>query len=130
MDINVYTFYIMFQDKKSVYQNSGVRVWAIVDDSHDNDDTEIDTYYGQIEEIWELDYVGLNVALFQCRWDTNGKRAVSKDKYDYVSVDIRVFGYKNEPFVFANNVEQVFYVPDLAKKNWSVVMFGKKDCWG
>jgi hypothetical protein len=130
MDINVYTFYIMFQDKKSVYQNSGVRVWAVVDDSHDNDDTEIDTYYGQIEEIWELDYVGLNVALFQCRWDTNGKRAVSKDKYDYVSVDIRVFGYKNEPFVFANNVEQVFYVPDLAKKNWSVVMFGKKDCWG
>jgi hypothetical protein len=130
MDINVYTFYIMFQDKKSVYQNSGVRVWAVVDDSHDNDDTEIDTYYGQIEEIWELDYVGLNVALFQCRWVTNGKRAVSKDKYDYVSVDIRVFGYKNEPFVFANNVEQVFYVPDLAKKNWSVVMFGKKDCWG
>jgi hypothetical protein len=130
MDINVYTFYIMFQDKKSVYQNSGVRVWAVVDDSHDNDDTEIDTYYGQIEEIWELDYVGLNVALFQCRWVTNGKRVVSKDKYDYVSVDIRVFGYKNEPFVFANNVEQVFYVPDLAKKNWSVVMFGKKDCWG
>jgi hypothetical protein len=41
---------------------------------------------------------------------------VSKDKYGYVS-DLRVFGYKNEPFVFANDVEQVFYVPDLAKKN-------------
>jgi hypothetical protein len=40
---------------------------------------------------------------------------VSKDKYGYVSVDLRFFGYKNEPFVFAN--EQVFYVPDLAKKN-------------
>jgi hypothetical protein len=47
---------------------------------------------------------------------------VSKDKYGYVSVDLRVFGYKNELFVFANDVEQVFYVPDLAKKNWSVVM--------
>jgi hypothetical protein len=70
----------------------------------------------------------LKVALFQCRWVTNGKRAVSKDKYDYVSVDLRVFGYKNEPFVFANDVEQVFYVPDLAKKNWIVVMPGKKDC--
>jgi hypothetical protein len=55
---------------------------------------------------------------------------VSKDKYDYVSVDLRVFGYKNEPFVFTNDVEQVFYVPDLAKKNWSVVMPEKKDCWG
>jgi hypothetical protein len=51
---------------------------------------------------------------------------VSKDKYGYVSVDLWVFGYKNEPFVFANDVEQVFYVPDLAKKNWSVVMPEKK----
>jgi hypothetical protein len=126
MDINGYTFYTMAQDKKSVYQNSGVHVRAVVDDSHDDDDTETDTYYGQIEEIWELDYVGLKVALFRYRWVTNGKRAVSKDKYGYVSVDLRVFGYKNKPFVFANDVEQVFYVPDLAKKNWSVVMAGKK----
>jgi hypothetical protein len=66
MDINGYTFYTMTQDKKSVYQNSGVRVRAVVDDSHaDDDDTETDTYYGQIEEIWELDYVGLKVALFR-----------------------------------------------------------------
>jgi hypothetical protein len=108
----------MTQDKKSVYQNSGVRVRAVVDDSHDDDDdTETDTYYGQIKEIWELDYVGLKVALFRCRWVTNGKRILSKDKYGYVSVDLLVFGYKNEPFVFANDVEQVFYVPNLAKKN-------------
>jgi hypothetical protein len=52
MHINGYTFYTMTQDKKSVYQNSGVRVRAVVDDNHDDDDdTETDTYYGQIEEI-------------------------------------------------------------------------------
>jgi hypothetical protein len=28
-----------------------VRVRPVVDDSHDDDDTETDTYYGQIEEI-------------------------------------------------------------------------------
>jgi hypothetical protein len=55
---------------------------------------------------------------------------VSKDKYGYVSVDLRVFGYKNKPFVFANDVEQVVYVPDLAKKDWFVVLPEKKDCWG
>jgi hypothetical protein len=55
---------------------------------------------------------------------------VSKDKYDYVSVDLRVFGYKNELFVFTNDVEQVFYVPDLAKKNSYVVMLGKKELLG
>jgi hypothetical protein len=43
MDINEYTFYTMAQDKKSVYQNSGVRVRVVVDDSHDDDDTETDT---------------------------------------------------------------------------------------
>jgi hypothetical protein len=107
-----------------------VRVRAVVDDSHDDyDDTETNTYYGQIEEIWELDYVGLNVALFRCRWVTNGNRAMCKDKYGYVSVDLGVFGYKNEPFVFSNDVEQVFYLPDLAKKNWFVVMPGKKGLW-
>jgi hypothetical protein len=52
MNINGYMFYTMTQDKKSVYQNSGVRVRVVVDDSHDNDDdTKTDTYYGQIEEI-------------------------------------------------------------------------------
>jgi hypothetical protein len=58
MDIHGYTFYTMTQDKKSVYQNSGVHVRVVVDDSNDDDDDmETDTYYGQIEEIWELDYV-------------------------------------------------------------------------
>jgi hypothetical protein len=107
-----------------------VRVRAVVDNSHDDDDTETDTYYGQIEEIWELDYVVLKVALFRCRCVTNRKRAVSKDKYGYVSVNLQVFGYKNKAFVFANTVEQVFYVLDLAKKNWSVVMLGKKGLLG
>jgi hypothetical protein len=51
---------------------------------------------------------------------------MSNDKYGYVSVDLQVFGYKSEPFVFPNDVEQVFYVPDLVKKNWSVVVPGKK----
>jgi hypothetical protein len=55
---------------------------------------------------------------------------VSKDKYGYVSVDLWVFGYNNKLFVFTNDVEQVFYVPDLAKKNWSTVMPGKKGLWG
>jgi hypothetical protein len=128
MDINGYTLYTMTQDIKGIYQNNGVRVRAVVDVSHDEDDMETYTYYGQIEEIWDLDYVGLKVALFRCRWITNGKRYVSKDKYGYVSVDLRVFGYKKEPFVYANDVEQVFYITDLAKNNWSVAMPGKKDC--
>jgi hypothetical protein len=47
----------------------------------------------------------------------------------HLAREIWFLGYKNEPFVFANDVEQVFYVPDLAK-NWSVVMPRKKGLWG
>jgi hypothetical protein len=51
MDINGYTFYTLAQDKKSIHQNSGVHVRAVVNDIHDDDEMETDTYYGQIEEI-------------------------------------------------------------------------------
>jgi hypothetical protein len=44
IDINCYAFYNMAQDRKSVYQNSGVRVRAVVDNNNDDDDTETDTY--------------------------------------------------------------------------------------
>ena len=49
-EINGYTFYTRAQDQKSTNQNSGVRIDAI-----DNKGNE-QTYYGVIEEIWELDY--------------------------------------------------------------------------
>jgi hypothetical protein len=120
----------MAQDKKNVYKNSGVRVRAVVDNNHDYDDTETDTCYGQIEEIWELDYVGLYVALFWCRWVTNGKRVVSKDKYRYVSVDLWVFDYQNEPFVFANVLSKCSMYLTLQKRTGLWLCLEKKDCWG
>ena len=59
-DINGYTFYTVQQDKKSIYQNSGVRI-----DAYDNN-MEKAPYYGQIDEIWELNYLEFKVALFKC----------------------------------------------------------------
>ena len=32
---------------------------------------------------------------------------MTKDKYRFVSVNLRVFGYKDEPFIFAKDVQQV-----------------------
>ena len=49
------------QDKKSTYQNSGVRF-----DAHDENNNMQATYYDFIEEIWELDYGRLKAALFRC----------------------------------------------------------------
>ena len=58
-EINDNTFYTIAQDNKSTNQNSGVRFDATTK-------TGNDTYYGYIEDIWELDYGhGLNVPLFR-----------------------------------------------------------------
>ena len=61
-EINGNTFYTITQDKKSTNQNSGVRFDAI------NNKGQNDTYYGYIEEIWELDYgPSFKVPLFRCK---------------------------------------------------------------
>ena len=61
--INGNTFYTIAPDEKTTNQNSGVRFDAA------NTNRPKDTYYGYIEEIWELDYGrDLKVPLFQCKW--------------------------------------------------------------
>ena len=49
-NINGFTFYTKTKDDKSQHQNSGVRV-----DAEDNEGNK-NTYYGYIDEIWELNY--------------------------------------------------------------------------
>jgi hypothetical protein len=62
-DINGYTFYTKQQDKKSTYQNSGVRV-----DVYDAMCQDKNMCYGQIQEIWELDFHDFKIHLFHCNW--------------------------------------------------------------
>ena len=82
-------------------------------------------YYGQIEKIWELNYLEFKVALFKCRW-VQGSQGVTRDKNGFVSVDLRNVGYKTEPFVLAKDVLQVFYVPDTVRMTWHIVLSGKR----
>jgi hypothetical protein len=73
-DINGYTFYTEQQDKKSTHQNSGVRV-----DAYDVTDQDKNMYYGQIQEIWELDFHGFKIPLFCCNW-VDAIKGVVQDK--------------------------------------------------
>ena len=75
-DINGYTFYIIDQDKKSVYHNSAIRVDAF------DSKMQKTAYYSQIEEIWELSYPGFKVPVFWCRW-VQGRQGVMKDRYGF-----------------------------------------------
>jgi hypothetical protein len=60
-NINRYTFYTKQQDKKRTHQNSGVCV-----DAYDATGQDKNMYYGQIQEIWELDFHGFKIPLFHC----------------------------------------------------------------
>lgn len=111
-EINGNTFYTLGQDKRSTNQNSGVRIDAT--DPQGNKQT----YYGRIEEIWELDYApNFKIPLFRCQWVklTGGGVTIDKE-YGMTTVDLNNVGYKSEPFVLAKDVSQVFYVKDMSTK--------------
>ena len=76
------------------------------------------TYYGYIEEIWELDYgPTFKVPLFRCKWvNLNGEGVKVDQLYGMTTVDLKNLGYRDEPFVLANDVAQVFYVKDMSSR--------------
>ncbi|KAK1603028.1 hypothetical protein QYE76_008043 [Lolium multiflorum] len=83
------------QDKKSTNQNSGVRF----DAKDENGQTT--TYYGYIEEIWELDYgPTFKVPLFRCKWVKLSGIHID-DKYGMITVDPNNLACLDEPFVLA-----------------------------
>jgi hypothetical protein len=111
-EINGNTIYTVGQDKKSTNQNSGVCFDAT------DDNGQKDTYYGYIEEIWELDYgPTFKIPLFRCKWvKLTGGGVVVDQKYGKTTVNLNNLAYMDEPFVLANDVAQVFYTKDMSTK--------------
>jgi hypothetical protein len=118
-NINGYMFYTKQQDKKSMYQNSGVHV-----DAYDVTGQDKNMYYGQIQEIWELDFHSFKIPLFCCNL-VDAIMGVVQDKYGFISIDLNHQGYKLEPFMLAKHVAQALYVPDTINKRLKVVIPGK-----
>nr|ABB47579.1 transposon protein, putative, CACTA, En/Spm sub-class [Oryza sativa Japonica Group] len=123
-DINGFTLSMTTKDMKSTAQNSGIRVEAI------DTSGEKRSYYGTIQEIWELDY-GLNIQIpvLRCEWvkDTIG---VSVDDYGLTIVDHSKTGHKDDPWVLAERVAQVFYVKDPSDERKTIVISGKQQIVG
>ena len=51
---------------------------------------------------------------------------VTKDMYGFTTVDLKQVGYKEEPFVLADQVSQVFYVTDMMDERRHVVLPEKR----
>nr|CAD40434.3 OSJNBa0035B13.7 [Oryza sativa Japonica Group] len=109
-EINGFTFYTRAQDMKSMNHNGAVRIDAM---GHDG---TTGTYYGAIEDKWELDHGPLKVPLFRCQWVRLTGGGVTIDDSGMTTVDLNKVGYSDEPFVLANDVTQVFYVKDMSSK--------------
>jgi hypothetical protein len=87
------------------------------------------TYYGFIDEIWELEYrENLKVPLFRCQW-IRFPNGVKTGKYGMTNVNFWFLGYREQPFVLTKDVRQVFYVkdPDPAnKEEHHIILQGKR----
>jgi hypothetical protein len=113
-DINGYTYYTKEKDRRSVAQNSGIYI-------EDFDPLGVKTmYYGYIQDIWELDYdARLQIPVFKCHW-VKHLNGVSVDNYGLTLVDLKNEGHKDDPWVLADRVAQVFYVlnPETRKHSY------------
>ena len=87
------------------------------------DEASKTVYYGNIKEIWELDYVKVKVALFRCAWIPLGQ--VRIDEYRKTCVNRTTMAYHADPFILASDANQIFFVEDPLHKNCHVVMHGK-----
>lgn len=52
--------------------------------------------------------------MFCCQWVAGG--GVRKDRYGMTIVDLNKIGYRDEPFILAMDVSQVFYVKYMLSK--------------
>jgi hypothetical protein len=122
-DINGYTYYTKEKDKKSVAQNSDIRIKAI--DPHGLKTT----YYRYIQDIWKLDYsVRMRIPIFRCQW-VKYLNGVNVDNYGLTLVDLKNVGHEDDPCVLVDRVAQVFYVLDPETGKY-VVVSGKQKIVG
>lgn len=74
------------------------------------------TYYGVVDEIWQLDYHMLKITLFKCDWVKNTS-CVKVNELGFTLVDLHRIGHKSDPFILASHAKQVFYATDPIDKN-------------
>lgn len=108
--VNGYKFQVAQCNSTTVTNNSGV--W--VKGCSSNTEVEFD-YYGTLDEIIEVEYPALPIkrtVLFKCSWYDPTPRTGTRihSNYNLVQVNANKRFKKFEPFIFAVQAGQVFYI--------------------
>ncbi|XP_074323278.1 uncharacterized protein LOC141660213 [Apium graveolens] len=123
--VNGVRYFTKERDDICVVQNSGVSVIAkAVQVSSAKDLNPVESYltfYGIIQEIWELDYHAFKAPLFLYKWASNDKGIRVYD-LGFTLVDFSRQGHKKDKYVFVDQVKQVFYLEDPVDATWSIVL--------
>jgi hypothetical protein len=86
----------------------------------------LNTYYGYIDEIWELSYgLSLQIPIFKCQ-RVKHPQGVELDEYGFTLIDLNNIGHKDDPWILPEHVAQVVYVLKLEHKKKHVVIPGKQ----
>ena len=119
--VNGVKFLVHERDKLHTTQCSGVST----------PDPDGEMYYGQLEEILELTYLGdRKVVLFRVLWfDThNPNNPTARSRRSYIERGIRHIltdkdAYRNQQYILSTQATQVFYLEDPARRppHWKVV---------
>ncbi|KAI5343319.1 hypothetical protein L3X38_011195 [Prunus dulcis] len=117
-------FNIKAQDDVRTTQNSGVYLLAqtmqVASAKDKNPILSNMGFYGVIQEIWDLDYQKFTIPVFRYDWiDSSG---LVVDELGFTLVDLSKIGHRNDQFVLASQVKQIFFVDDPMHRGWSVVL--------
>ncbi|KAI5343400.1 hypothetical protein L3X38_011276 [Prunus dulcis] len=115
-------FNIKAQDDVRTTQNSGVYLLAhtmqVANAKDKNPILSNMGFYGVIQEIWDLDYQKFTIP--ECDWiDSSG---LVVDELGFTLIDLSKIGHRNDQFVLASQVKQIFFVDDPMHRGWSVVL--------
>ena len=114
--VNGVRYHTETRDASRSTQNYGI--W--VEGEHNGNTCD---FYGAITDIWELSYL-LNhkVVLFKCTWYKTDGRNNIREEYHLFSINVSSKWYTDQPFILANQANQVFYLrDDKLGSNWKVV---------
>jgi hypothetical protein len=73
--------------------------------------------------------MSLQIPVFKCQW-VKHPHGIEVDEYGFTIVDLRNVGHKDEPWVLASTVAQVFYILDLKDEKKHIVVLGKQQIVG